>query len=178
MTLRPGWPEDAPELARAIGHEAVVRNLALAPWPYPIEAAEAFLAQFGDPTELKFLMFEHQAGQLGLIGVMSIGAHRDEPHELGYWLTPAAWGRGYATEAGRAVLEAARALGIRRVTAGHFIDNPASGAVLRKLGFRATGRVGTMYSRGRGCEVATALFERTLSDDGCRSDDPDNRMAA
>ena len=26
-------------------------------------------------------------------------------HELGYWLTPDVWGRGYATEAGRAVVQ-------------------------------------------------------------------------
>ena len=28
LLLRPGWQEDAPALARAIGEEAVVRNLA------------------------------------------------------------------------------------------------------------------------------------------------------
>ena len=33
LLLRPGWQEDAPALARAIGEEAVVRNLATAPWP-------------------------------------------------------------------------------------------------------------------------------------------------
>lgn len=178
LTLRPGWPEDAADLARAIGHEAVVRNLAFPPWPYPIEAAESFLAGFGDPIEPKFLIFEHQGGSVALIGVMAIGPYKDEPHELGYWLTPAAWGKGYATEAGRAVLHAARARGIRRVSAGHFIDNPASGRVLRKLGFRPTGRIETMYSRGRGCDVATVCFERVLADEAGESGDPDNRMAA
>ena len=34
LMLRPGWIEDAPELARAIGHHEVVRNLGRAPWPY------------------------------------------------------------------------------------------------------------------------------------------------
>ena len=52
-------------------------------------------------------------------------------HELGYWLTPDAWGRGYATEAGEAVLAMARhALGLQRLDARHFVDNPASGRVL------------------------------------------------
>lgn len=178
LTLRPGWPEDAPELAEAIRHEAVVRNLAVVPWPYPIEAAEEFLALFGDPTEPKFLLFEHCDARVRLIGCMGIGAHRVEPHELGYWLTPDAWGRGYATEAGHAVLRAARARGIRRVTAGHFIDNPASGRVLRKLGFRPTGRVESTYSRGRGCEAATARFECDMASDACGDSSPDNRMAA
>ena len=178
LTLRPGWPEDAPALTRAIGHEAVVRNLARAPWPYPAEAAETFLASFADPAEPKFLIFEHQGGAIRLIGGMGIGALKDEPHELGYWLTPDAWGRGYATEAGRGVLQAAKARGIRRVTAGHFVDTPASGRVLRKLGFRPTGRVVPLYSRGRGGEAASARYAIDLSDCDCGGVDPDARMAA
>ena len=178
LTLRPGWAEDAPELARAIGHESVVRNLAMPPWPYPVEAAETFLTHFGDPTEPKFLILEHQGGTVRIIGVMGVGQHRENPHELGYWLTPDAWGKGYATEAGRGVLRAARARGIRHVTAGHFIDNPASGRVLRKLGFRPTGQIESMFSRGRGCEVASARYELDLSEGACGQVDPDARMAA
>ena len=178
LTLRPGWTEDAPELARAIGHEEVVRNLARAPWPYTIEAAETFAASFVEAAEPKFLIFEHQGSTLQLIGAISVGPFEDEPHELGYWLTPDAWGRGYATEAGAAVLRAARSAGIRRVAAGHFLDNPASGRVLRKLGFRATGRVNQVYSRGRGASVASARFELDLAGDGVADNDPRNRMAA
>ncbi|OAN57073.1 GNAT family N-acetyltransferase [Sphingomonas sp. TDK1] len=164
LTLRPGWPEDAPALARAIDHEAVVRNLSRAPWPYSIEAAETFLSHW---TETRFLAFEHQAGAVALVGCIGIDPAGDEAHELGYWFTPAAWGKGYATEAGRGVLAAARAAGIRRVTSGHFVDNPASGRVLRKLGFRSTGRVEPMWSKGRNCEVACARFERELDADDC-----------
>jgi RimJ/RimL family protein N-acetyltransferase len=178
LTLRPGWREDAPELARAIGHESVVRNLARAPWPYTIEAAETFAASFGEPLEAKFMIFEHQGGALRLIGVASVGPFEDEPHELGYWITPDAWGRGYATEAGAAVLRAARAAGIRHVGAGHFLDNPASGRVLRKLGFRPTGRVTQVYSRGRGEAVPSARFEIDLGEAGSADHDPRARMAA
>jgi len=178
LTLRPGWAEDAPALAQAIGHEAVVRNLSRAPWPYPIEAAETFVGTPPDPGEPRFLIFEHQGGNTRLIGGMSVSPLRDEPHELGYWITPDAWGRGYATEAGAAVLRAARAAGIRHVTAGHFIDNPASGRVLRKLGFRPTGRMLPLYSRGRGAEAPCARFEIDLVEDDCGGVDPDHRMAA
>ena len=45
------------------------------------------------------------------------------------------------------------------LVAGHFLDNPASGAVLRKLGFRPTGKVAQRYSVARGGEAACALFE-------------------
>ena len=80
--------------------------------------------------------------------------------EFGYWLTPAAWGRGYATEAGRAVVQMARhALPIRRLSAGYFLDNPVSGNVLRKLGFRDTGRIERRHSLARGMAVDTMLVE-------------------
>jgi RimJ/RimL family protein N-acetyltransferase len=178
LTLRPGWREDAAELAHAIGHESVLCNLGRAPWPYPIEAAESFVASFGDPVEPKFLIFEHVEGRVRLIGGIAIGKLKDDPHELGYWLTPDAWGRGYATEAARATLGAARARGIRRVTAGHYVDNPASGRVLRKLGFRPTGRIEPSYSRARGCEVPTARFEIDLGSAETVDNDPRARMAA
>jgi RimJ/RimL family protein N-acetyltransferase len=77
------------------------------------------------------------------------------------------------------VLRAAKAVGILRVTAGHFIDNPASGRVLRKLGFRPTGRIVQTYSQGRGGEVRTARFELDLAEgEDCGGLDPDARMAA
>ena len=57
LLLRPGWQEDAPALARAIGEEAVVRNLARAPWPYGEEEAQQFLSQPIDPTQPRFLIF-------------------------------------------------------------------------------------------------------------------------
>ena len=80
--------------------------------------------------------------------------------EVGWTLGRAHWGRGYATEAGRAVLETARhGLRLKRLDAGHFIDNPASGRVLEKLGFRPVGKIVPYYSAGRGEAAPCRLFE-------------------
>lgn len=180
LTLRPGWPEDAPDLARAIGHEAVCRNLRRVPWPYGEDAAAAFVAEFRDPLDPKFLVFEHVGAQLRLIGAAAVQSVGGERHELGYWLTPSAWGRGYATEAAGAALRAARARGIRRVTSGHFVDNPASGRVLRKLGFTPTGPIVQLYAPARGAEAPCARYALDL-DGGSGGDcdvDPNARMAA
>ena len=50
------------------------------------------------------------------------------------------WGRGYATEAARAVVAYAfDELGLNRVFAFHFTNNPASGRVLQKIGMRHEG---------------------------------------
>lgn len=142
LMLRPGWPEDAQALARAIGHEEIVRMLGRAPWPYTICDAVAFLNMpRTDPRAAELLITNVEGAAPVLIGGVGLVPMPDGDIELGYWLTPAAWGRGYATEAGRAMLDIARhTLGLTRVRAGHFADNPASGRVLRKLGFVETGR--------------------------------------
>lgn len=177
LMLRPGWIEDAPELARAIGHHEVVRNLGRAPWPYTLGDAQAFLSGPERMRKTSFLICAIEDGASRIVGGVGFGPYDNEPYEMGYWITPDAWGRGYATEAGEAVVAIARTLRVPRLAAGHYVDNPASGHVLRKLGFRATGRVVPRYSRGRGGEVQCVEYEQRLSDEG-RSDDPCDRMAA
>jgi RimJ/RimL family protein N-acetyltransferase len=153
LTLRPGWIEDAPELARAADHEAVIRNTRRMPWPYALGDAEAFLRMPQDIRAPSLLVLAHEDGAVRLVGGVGLTAMDDGLRELGYWITPDAWGRGYATEAARAVLHMAGALRIRGVTARHFADNPASGRVLRKLGFRPTGEQSLGESRARGCSA-------------------------
>ena len=64
-----------------------------------------------------------------------IHADCGESHDLGYALRRDLWGRGFATEAGQAFLEMLRRGGFPFVTATHDVNNPASGAVMKKLGF-------------------------------------------
>ena len=60
--------------------------------------------------------------------------------EFGYRLLPKFWGRGYATEAGRAVVNHAFGdLGLTALCAIIHPNNTASGAVAEKLGFLRTG---------------------------------------
>lgn len=55
---------------------------------------------------------------------------------FGYVLRPSAWGHGYATEAGRAVVDLAlHEIGLRRLVAHCEPANVASSSVLSKLGF-------------------------------------------
>lgn len=171
LTLRPGWPEDAPMLTRAIAHREVVDKLATAPWPYALGDAESFLRLPQGSREPRFLAFESPGEAPRLIGGVGIavGARDGAENQFGYWVTPDAWGRGYATEMGRHVIAIARhALGLTRLHSGHFVDNPASGHVLTKLGFRPTGQVEPRRSLSRGSEVPCALFELDLSDGAMR----------
>lgn len=61
----------------------------------------------------------------------------DHARELGVHLVPERWGRGYATEAARAVVEYAfDALEVPALFAGHHPENRSSGRILERLGFR------------------------------------------
>ncbi|MCW2336227.1 RimJ/RimL family protein N-acetyltransferase [Sphingobium sp. B2D3A] len=149
LLLRPGWPEDAQALYAAIADEAIVRNLARAPWPYTLDDAVDFLAGDHDPLQPKFLVMKRTQGIPRLIGSCGIHTQDDGALELGYWIARPYWGLGFATEAASAVMQIARATGVRNIRASHFTDNPASGRVLRKLGFRPAGRPEPRHSRGR-----------------------------
>lgn len=166
LMLRPGWIEDAPALAQAIGDETVVRNLSRVPWPYGPRDAEEYLRMQANAALPASLIFARTRGAPRLIG--GIGLHDGEAGavELGYWIARPYWGLGFATEAGRAVMAMAEgSLRLRRIVAGHFLDNPASGHVLRKLGFTATGKTAVRASRARGGLVPMALYERALVDE-------------
>lgn len=153
LLLRPGFPEDAPALAMAIADRAIVRNLAIVPWPYRLSDAEAFLAKPRDPVLPSMLTFERTDGAPQLVGSCGLGRRQSGAVELGYWIARPFWGRGIATEACAAMIEIARALGLPQLEASHFVDNPASGRVLEKIGFEATGIIAPRMSCARGEEV-------------------------
>jgi RimJ/RimL family protein N-acetyltransferase len=164
LLLRPGWAEDAPALASALGDETIVRNLASAPWPYGIADAEAFLAADRPAGEAAFLIFRRTRGAPQLIGGAGLGHRPDGEIELGCWIARSCWGLGYATEATRAMIAVARdSLRLPKLTAGHFLDNPASGRVLEKIGFAPLGLVASRYSAGRREEAPCKLYELDLS---------------
>lgn len=181
LFLRPIWPEDAGAIHAAMS-EAVARNLAQVPWPYGPDDAAWFASQPHNPWFPELLITRPDApGGPQVLGCVGLIAPREPglAAELGYWLGAAHWGRGYASEAGRAMLHIARTLGYRRIGAHHFADNPASGRVLARLGFRHAGSA-TLASRARGRAVAAARFTLDLAAPGTGDDggDGDMRRAA
>ncbi len=158
LLLRPGWAEDAEALALAIADERIVRNLATAPWPYTLRDAEAYLASPKDPVLPSLLVFERTDSAPRLVGACGLGRKPSGLIEMGYWVARAHWGRGIATEAGTALIEIARTLGLAQLEAAHFTDNPASGRVLEKLGFEPVGITAPRISCARGTEAPARLM--------------------
>ena len=175
LFLRPAWLEDAPELTRAIGREPVVRMLARVPWPYCEEHAREWIESSNDPLLPNLLLtLPDEGGRI----VGGCGLHeKDGRAELGYWVDPDYWGRGYATEAVRGLLPLARIAGHRRIVARHAMDNPASGRVLRKAGFRPTGRARAFHSLGRGARVEAPEYALDLAEVDGPQDAPMRKAA-
>ena len=167
LLLRPCWPEDAMDLYHAIADEGIVRNLARAPWPYTVADAADFAMSEHDPIHPNFLLMLRTDGSPRLVGSCGLGERGGEA-EIGYWISRAYWGLGFASEAARAVVSVAKAIGHRRLVSGHFTDNPASGKVLRKLGFSLSGRTEPRHCMGRRQNVQCVLYEKELtSGDEC-----------
>lgn len=139
LVLRRPNDGDLNAIVGIVGNWEVARRLARVPHPYGPDDARFFLDQIV-PAEWVWAITLR--GSDGLIGAVGLTPESDaETAELGYWLSPAHWGRGITTEAARTViLFGFENVGYPSLTSGYFEDNPASGQVLRKLGFVENGR--------------------------------------
>ena len=133
--------------------------LRLAPYPQTVEEKRAWLisheAEWLSGDAYRFALVEAGA----LIGCADIDELASGDNEIGYWLDEPCWGRGLATEAATAVRDFAfSALGLERLTSGHAFDNPDSGHVLEKLGFRWTEDT-TVWSLPRQAEIVQRRYQ-------------------
>lgn len=159
LLLRPGWAEDAPALARALRGDARSANAAAD----ALVDAEAFLAEPRDATLPKFLITLRTADAPLVIGTIGLTRRASGRVELGCWVEETRRGRGFATEAACAVLDIAATLGLAQVEASHFVDHRASGCLLEKLGFVATGLSAPRYNCAQGSHATARLMRVTLT---------------
>jgi len=137
LTLRAARLEDAKAVAALANDRRIAENTARIPHPYKEADAEKFIGGINKDGEAAFLITLRDKTVIGACGIMF---HYDETPELGYWLGVPFWGRGYATEAARALIDYAfDALGYEVLSSGARVSNPASRRVLEKCGFQWTG---------------------------------------
>jgi RimJ/RimL family protein N-acetyltransferase len=138
LTLRTPRLEDADVIAVLANDRRIGENTAHIPHPYRRVDAEKFIVSANRAEdEVTFLITLEDATVIGACGI----ALREGPApELGYWLGVPYWGRGFATEAVRAVIDYAFAdLDHESLQAGTRVTNPGSRRVLEKCGFQWTG---------------------------------------
>jgi len=146
LVLRAPRLEDAENIAMLANERRIAENTARIPHPYTLADAKTFLAAANrSEQETTFLIALTDGTLVGACGLElrdgpgGSGAAGAMP-ELGCWLGVAYWGRGFATEAVRALIDHAFTdLELEALQAGARVTNPASRRVLEKCGFQWTG---------------------------------------
>jgi TetR/AcrR family transcriptional regulator len=143
--LRLRWlePGDAAAMFAIFSDPQVMRYWSAGPWTDMAQADELIaksLAGYQDGSGLRFGI-ELEGQLIGNVCLFAFSA-QNRRCEIGYVLGSAHWGRGYATEALRAVLDYAfRELDLNRLEADIDPHNGASARVLERLGFCKEGHM-------------------------------------
>lgn len=163
LVLRAPEPGDAEQMAVIANDVRVARNLTQSfPHPYSMTDAEAFIGS--DPDALAITLPDPDGSTL--IGMVGATPRTCDPGMVifGYWLGYDYWGRGYATEAATAFVDELIAVRRpRRIEAGVYGWNRASGRVLEKLGFKLEGRMRSRVQRF-GETTDELVYARVLGD--------------
>jgi len=147
--------------------DELIQRFTTVPSPYERSHAEGFVAKVAGwwdaGTEATWAVRDRGA-LAGMIGLHRLG---EGSGELGYWIAPAARGRGVVVEAARAVIDWAFTsddLGLVRIEWRAVVENPASHRVAQRLGFRYEGRMRSALVNGAGVR-SDGLIAGLLVDD-------------
>jgi len=162
FVLRPLRRSDAGLLELYAGDERVARATSSIPHPLPPGAIQAFIerAQSPDRTEDVWVMDGSQSALSELLGVIGLERMDREQTEVGYWVAPAFWNTGIASEAVETMV-AANPHSAKTLFGSVFQDNPASARVLTHAGFKYLGDA-EAFSVARDATVATWTYLRQL----------------
>jgi len=143
LILRPFVVTDAADVQRLAGDRAIADTTQNIPHPYLDGMAEEWISKHEELFEQgKGATFAIALKPQGvLIGAISLmGISKGHQAELGYWIGKPHWNLGFATEAGRAILQFGfDGLELNRIHACHLSRNPASGRVMQNLGMTHEG---------------------------------------
>ncbi|NLP52590.1 GNAT family N-acetyltransferase [Bacillus sp. RO1] len=112
------------------------------PHPYPEGSAADFIRSMWAAEEKELVAFavveKESESLIGIINIKQTIAYKRG--ELGYWIGRPYWGKGYGTEAARAMVAYGFVtLGLNKVFAGAFADNPGSWRIMEKVGMKHEG---------------------------------------
>ncbi|MGL5166203.1 MAG: GNAT family N-acetyltransferase [Afipia sp.] len=136
LVLRQPTLADVKAIAQVVSDKRVSINLRRVPHPYTTDDAISFVTTIAGTIDTVFLV-ERERAAVGLVGV---SWENENAPELGYCFGVEHWGKGYATEAARAVIDYAfEEFAIDQLLSAARVLNPASRHVLEKCGFQWTG---------------------------------------
>lgn len=162
FTLRPVRKSDAGLFALYAGDRRVAEATQGIPHPLPPGAAEAFCARAmmaGSEEEI-WVMDGTRSALPEVLGVISLKKMDRNQSEVAFWVAPAFWNHGIASEAVNALV-AANPQKNCTMFAEAFQDNPGSARVLTNAGFQYLGDAES-YSVARDANVPTWTYIRKL----------------
>ncbi|GAB6931119.1 GNAT family N-acetyltransferase [Paenibacillus sp. JCM 10914] len=138
LQLRLFQPADAETVTKLCNNYSIYKGTLTLPYPYTMDCAiswiETHVHNFNTDKSYEFAVCDRRNGTL--YGAIALTNHaRYENGEIAYWIGEEYWGKGYATEASKAMIDFAfQVKNFHKVYARHFASNPASGKVIQKIG--------------------------------------------
>ncbi|WP_333712823.1 GNAT family N-acetyltransferase [Yoonia sp.] len=158
FVLRPLRKSDAGLLTMYASDDRVARGTRAVPHPLPPGTVEAMIDRAAKPdrTEDIWVIDGSAQGHAEALGLISLERMDRGQSEVFYWIAPAFWNTGFATEALRALI-AANPHRSDRIFAEVFQDNPGSARVLTNCGFDYLGDA-EAFSVSRNATVPTWTY--------------------
>jgi RimJ/RimL family protein N-acetyltransferase len=156
LVLRAPQLVDGKAIAALANDRRIAENTARIPHPYRASDAEAWIVGVNADMEGETYLITLANGTV--IGGCGFDMREGPAAEIGYWLGAKYWGKGYATEAVRALIDHAFTnLEHQALQSSVRVTNPNSRRVLEKCGFQWTG-VGLCRIRALGSSVPVDRF--------------------
>jgi RimJ/RimL family protein N-acetyltransferase len=158
LVLRAPHLEDGKAVAALANDRRIAENTEKIPHPYRMQDAERFIAGANAlPGSTNYLITLADDTIIGSVR-LDIDVDGGITSNIGYWLGTRYWGKGYATEAVRALIDHAfTELDHAALQSSVRVTNPVSRRVLEKCGFQWTG-VGLCRIRALGSSVPVDRF--------------------
>lgn len=138
--LRPFVIGDVEEVFAVCRDFNVTKYLPL-PYPYTLDMAKSWISSQEENKDKRLEFAVILKSNNKLIGSIGLGIENTDRHgEVGYWISPDYWGKGYATEALKLLIDFAfKKLKFHKIYAKHYVENPASGKVMQNCGMSLVG---------------------------------------
>jgi len=164
MTLRAIRRSDAGNLELFGSDERVARMTRTIPHPLPPGAVDTLISRSLDESRAEDMwVMDGSATGLGeFLGLVALERMDRNQSEVGFWVVPAFWNAGFASEAVRGLIDT-NPHADKTMFASVFQDNPASARVLTNAGFQYLGDAET-FSVARGSMVPTWTYLKRLDD--------------
>lgn len=141
LIMRPYVREDADAVFKVVRRREIAETTIMIPHPYPRGTVDWWIGFVNDRmakgTAYEFALIERVSPRyVGNCGLVAVSRERRDA-ELGYFIDPDLWNRGYATEACRRMLQFGFGdLGLGRIHGRCLARNTGSKRVMEKAGLR------------------------------------------